>query len=108
MVSHCVESVFRSRYASAPIFSQTREKRKSRSLPVVSLLGYTNAGKSELHSRLTAASAASIVSTAEDKLFATLDTTAKVGVLPSGTRAIFIDTVGFISDLPPELVQVRL
>jgi GTP-binding protein HflX len=60
--------------------NQTREKRRSRSLPVVSLLGYTNAGKSQLHSRLTAADADSFESTAEDKLFATLDTTAKVGL----------------------------
>jgi GTP-binding protein HflX len=84
--------------------AQTREKRRARSLPVVSLLGYTNAGKSQLHSRLTATSEA-FESTAEDKLFATLDTTAKVGRLPNGVRAIFVDTVGFIADLPHELVQ---
>ena len=41
----------------------------------------------------------------EDKLFATLDVTAHQGKLPSGMAALFIDTVGFISDLPPELVE---
>ncbi len=83
----------------------TRERRSSRSLPVVALLGYTNAGKTALHSRLTARSDSNYVDKSEDKLFATLDTTARVGTLDSGLRAVFIDTVGFISQLPHELVQ---
>jgi hypothetical protein len=83
----------------------TRERRSTRSLPVVALLGYTNAGKTALHSRLTARSDSNYVDKSEDKLFATLDTTARVGTLDSGLRAVFIDTVGFISQLPHELVQ---
>jgi GTP-binding protein HflX len=68
-------------------------------LPVVALVGYTNAGKSTLFNRLTKAEVA-----AEDMLFATLDPTMRAIDLPSGQRAILSDTVGFISDLPTHLV----
>jgi len=67
--------------------------------PVVALVGYTNAGKSTLFNALTGAAVM-----AEDQLFATLDPTMRGIVLPSGRRAILSDTVGFISDLPTELV----
>ncbi|HUF86309.1 MAG TPA: GTPase HflX [Thermohalobaculum sp.] len=67
--------------------------------PVVALVGYTNAGKSTLFNRLTAASVK-----ADDMLFATLDPTMRRIALPSGRAAILSDTVGFISDLPHELV----
>ncbi len=67
--------------------------------PVVALVGYTNAGKSTLFNALTGAAV-----TAQDQLFATLDPTMRGLTLPSGRHAILSDTVGFISDLPTELV----
>lgn len=76
-----------------------RAKRKRAPHPVVALVGYTNAGKSTLFNRLTRAEV-----TAEDMLFATLDPTMRAIDLPSGLRMILSDTVGFISDLPTELV----
>lgn len=82
---------------------KTRElHRKSRNeapYPQVALVGYTNAGKSTLFNRLTGASVL-----AEDKLFATLDPTLRAIRLTSGMEVILSDTVGFISDLPTELV----
>jgi GTP-binding protein HflX len=68
--------------------------------PIVALVGYTNAGKSTLFNALTGAQVH-----AEDKLFATLDPTMRGMRLPSGRRVILSDTVGFISDLPTELVE---
>jgi len=76
-----------------------RKSRKSVPYPVIALVGYTNAGKSTLFNRLTKAKV-----TAEDKLFATLDPTMRIINLPSKRKAILSDTVGFISDLPTELV----
>ena len=76
-----------------------RAKRKKVPLPIVSLVGYTNAGKSTLFNRLTGAGV-----TAEDMLFATLDPTLRRAQLPGGTWIILSDTVGFISDLPTHLV----
>ena len=67
--------------------------------PVVALVGYTNAGKSTLFNALTGADVH-----AQDQLFATLDPTMRGLRLPSGRRVILSDTVGFISDLPTELV----
>ncbi|MBV8525761.1 MAG: GTPase HflX [Acetobacteraceae bacterium] len=67
--------------------------------PVIALVGYTNAGKSTLFNALTGAHV-----TARDQLFATLDPTMRGLLLPSGRRAIISDTVGFISELPTELV----
>ena len=66
---------------------------------MVALVGYTNAGKSTLFNALTGAEVAR-----EDLLFATLDPTMRGLELPSGRRAILSDTVGFISELPTELV----
>ena len=68
-------------------------------LPVVALVGYTNAGKSTLFNALTGAQVH-----AQDQLFATLDPTMRGLRLPGGRRIILSDTVGFISDLPTELV----
>jgi GTP-binding protein HflX len=67
--------------------------------PVVALVGYTNAGKSTLFNRLTGADVL-----VKDMLFATLDPTMRSLVLPDGPEVILSDTVGFISDLPTELV----
>jgi GTPase len=67
--------------------------------PVVALVGYTNAGKSTLFNRLTGANVM-----AQDMLFATLDPTMRAVDLPGGRRVILSDTVGFISDLPTQLV----
>ena len=67
--------------------------------PVIALVGYTNAGKSTLFNRLTDSAVL-----AKDLLFATLDPTMRGLKLPGGTRVILSDTVGFIADLPTELV----
>ncbi|SHH19769.1 GTPase HflX [Marivita hallyeonensis] len=67
--------------------------------PIVALVGYTNAGKSTLFNRLTGAEVM-----AKDMLFATLDPTMRAVKLPDGPEVILSDTVGFISDLPTELV----
>lgn len=77
-----------------------RSARKRVPYPVVALVGYTNAGKSTLFNRLTKSEVL-----AEDLLFATLDPTLRALKLPDGRPAIMSDTVGFISDLPHELVE---
>lgn len=77
-----------------------REQRSKKGTPVVSLVGYTNAGKSTLLNMLTAAGVL-----AEDKLFATLDTTTRKVELPGGSEILLTDTVGFIQKLPHHLVQ---
>ena len=76
-----------------------RQARKKVPFPVVALVGYTNAGKSTLFNRLTESEVL-----AKDLLFATLDPTMRGVKLPGGTRIILSDTVGFISDLPTELI----
>lgn len=76
-----------------------RAARKRTPFPVVALVGYTNAGKSTLFNRLTAGGVL-----AKDMLFATLDTTQRELRLPGGRPVLLSDTVGFISDLPHELV----
>jgi GTP-binding protein HflX len=77
-----------------------RASRKKAPFPAVALVGYTNAGKSTLFNRLTEAEVL-----AQDLLFATLDTTQRLVHLPDGRPAILSDTVGFISDLPHELIE---
>ena len=75
-----------------------RKGRGRRGTPVVSLVGYTNAGKTTLINRLTRSDLK-----AEDRLFATLDTTSRQRVLPGGTKCVFTDTVGFIRHMPKDL-----
>lgn len=76
-----------------------RKLRQKKQTPVLSLIGYTNAGKSTLLNALTKSKVL-----VEDKLFSTLDPTAKKLILPDGTEAVLIDTVGFIRKLPHMLV----
>jgi GTP-binding protein HflX len=76
-----------------------RAARRKVPFPVVALVGYTNAGKSTLFNRMTGAGVL-----ARDMLFATLDPTMRGVALPSGRKVILSDTVGFISDLPTQLV----
>lgn len=76
-----------------------RAQRKKAPHPVIALVGYTNAGKSTLFNRMTGAGVM-----AEDLLFATLDPTMRAVDLPGACRVILSDTVGFISDLPTDLI----
>jgi GTP-binding protein HflX len=76
-----------------------RKQRNARGLPVLSIVGYTNAGKSTLLNALTDSAVL-----AEDKLFATLDPTSRRLRFPRDREVIITDTVGFIRDLPPDLV----
>eukprot|EP00271_Cylindrocystis_brebissonii_P011904 TRINITY_DN29918_c0_g1_i1.p1 TRINITY_DN29918_c0_g1~~TRINITY_DN29918_c0_g1_i1.p1 ORF type:complete len:841 (+),score=137.98 TRINITY_DN29918_c0_g1_i1:3327-5849(+) len=78
---------------------QYRNRRAATPIPVASLVGYTNAGKSTLLNRLSGAGVL-----AEDKLFATLDPTTRRVELPGGKACLFTDTVGFIQKLPTQLV----
>ena len=77
-----------------------RKQRNERSLPVLSIVGYTNAGKSTLLNALTASEVL-----VEDKLFATLDPTSRRLRFPRDREVIITDTVGFIRDLPEDLVD---
>lgn len=77
-----------------------RKNRGKTGMPVVSLVGYTNAGKSTILNNLTNAGVL-----AEDKLFATLDTTTRKVMLPGGSQIFLTDTVGFIQKLPHHLIQ---
>lgn len=77
-----------------------REKRVKNGIPIIALAGYTNAGKSTLMNSITNAGVL-----AEDKLFATLDTTTRKIELDSGKEYLFTDTVGFIQKLPHNLIK---
>lgn len=76
-----------------------RTRRSRRDVPIISIVGYTNAGKSTLLNALTESSV-----TAEDRMFATLDPTSRRLRLPRDQEVIINDTVGFIRDLPPDLI----
>ena len=75
--------------------------RAKHAIPVVAVVGYTNAGKTTLVKALSKDESMH----PEDMLFATLDTTMHAVKLPCGERVLFVDTIGFISDLPHELVE---
>jgi GTP-binding protein HflX len=77
-----------------------RTRRQRRALPVISIVGYTNAGKSTLLNALTDSAVV-----AEDRMFATLDPTSRRLRLPRDQEVIINDTVGFIRDLPPDLIS---
>ena len=77
-----------------------RKKRERSGIPVCALVGYTNAGKSSILNTLTGAGVL-----AEDKLFATLDSTSRRLHLPLGTEVLLVDTVGFIRRLPHSLIK---
>jgi GTP-binding protein HflX len=76
-----------------------RKRRSKTATPIISLVGYTNAGKSTLFNKLTNGDVL-----CKDMLFATLDPTVRISELRSGLSVIISDTVGFISDLPTELI----
>ncbi len=76
-----------------------RRRRRRAGIPVVAIVGYTNAGKSTLLNKLSGANVL-----AEDKLFATLDPTTRRVVLPDGRQVLITDTVGFIQKLPTQLI----
>lgn len=80
--------------------NQRRERRERYEVPVVAIVGYTNAGKSSLLNLLSGADVL-----AEDKLFATLDPVTRRITLPCGMDCLLVDTVGFISKLPHDLVN---
>lgn len=80
--------------------SSYRQRRRTSEIPVVALVGYTNAGKSTLFNALTAASV-----TVSSGLFATLDPVTRRVRLPSGQQVLLTDTVGFIHKLPPTVVE---
>lgn len=77
-----------------------REQRNKNKIPIIAIVGYTNAGKSTLLNKLTDAKVLE-----EDKLFATLDPTTRQLQLPSGRQVLITDTVGFIRKLPHHLIE---
>uniref|UniRef100_A0A1B6H4T3 Hflx-type G domain-containing protein n=1 Tax=Cuerna arida TaxID=1464854 RepID=A0A1B6H4T3_9HEMI len=78
-----------------------RSKRKKLNIPTVAVVGYTNSGKTSLIKALTREETLE----PKDVLFATLDVTVHGGKLPSGLKVLFVDTVGFLSDIPTTLIQ---
>ena len=77
-----------------------RERRQSRGVPVIAIVGYTNAGKSTLLNSITKGDVLT-----ENKLFATLDPSSRRMRFPNDKEVVFVDTVGFIRELPKELIN---
>lgn len=86
--------------AMAPARETKRSRRRKGGVPSVAIAGYTNAGKSSLLNRLTGAHAL-----VQNQLFATLDTTVRSSVTPDGREFTYSDTVGFVRNLPHQLVE---
>uniref|UniRef100_A0A1B6CJ09 Hflx-type G domain-containing protein n=1 Tax=Clastoptera arizonana TaxID=38151 RepID=A0A1B6CJ09_9HEMI len=78
-----------------------RKKRKKLEIPTVAVVGYTNAGKTSLIKALTGEKTLE----PKDQLFATLDVTVHSGLLPSNLEVLYVDTIGFISDIPTGLIE---
>ncbi|GLV46314.1 uncharacterized protein CBL_13195 [Carabus blaptoides fortunei] len=78
-----------------------RNKRKDLNYPIVAIIGYTNAGKTSLVKSLTGSQSLK----PENQLFATLDITMHAGLLPSKLKVLYVDTVGFISNIPTDLIE---
>lgn len=78
-----------------------RSKRKKENYPIIAVVGYTNAGKTSLIKALTDEQTIQ----PRDQLFATLDVTAHAGILPCKLEIIYMDTVGFMSDIPTGLIE---
>lgn len=87
----------------SPFYSREllRNKRKQKNFPIVAVVGYTNAGKTSLIKALTDEDSLQ----PRNQLFATLDVTAHAGILPSQLKVIYMDTVGFMSDIPTGLIE---
>ncbi|XP_074671068.1 putative GTP-binding protein 6 [Strix aluco] len=81
--------------------SLLRNQRRKREFPIISVMGYTNCGKTTLIKALTGEAGLQ----PRDQLFATLDITAHAGYLPSHMAVIYVDTIGFLTDLPHNLVE---
>ncbi len=80
--------------------TQAIQRKKEKELPLIALVGYTNAGKSTLFNRLTTAQVL-----VKDQLFSTLDTTTRLLSLPGNHEALLVDTVGFVRRLPHHLIE---
>lgn len=78
-----------------------RNKRTREEYPIIAVIGYTNVGKTALIKALTGESSLQ----PKDQLFATLDVTLHSGILPSGLQVLYVDTVGFLSDIPTNLIE---
>ena len=100
LIDQRIRSLEREISESEAVRKTQRRQRERRKVFSFALTGYTNAGKSTILNRLTSAEVL-----AEDKLFATLDTTTRSMKLPNGQTVLLSDTVGFISDLPEVLIK---